>query len=200
MNIFLRLAYAFFKIGLLTVGGGLAMIPIIQHEMISRGWLDNQMFLDILGIAQMTPGPMSVNTATFVGYRVVGAAHPGSVSLAVLGALVGTLAVCAPSLLCVNLLGAFWSRNRSHPCMVRVFDILRPLVTGLVITAAALLVLNSLWGDSFCEVAQRLPDLRAAGIVAAAFALTAFTKVSPVYVLAGGAMVGWLFRFTAIPF
>ena len=199
MNVFLKLTYVFFKIGLLTVGGGLAMIPIIQHEMVSRGWLNNQQFLDILGIAQMTPGPMSVNTATFVGYRVVGAAHPGSVTLAVLGALVGTLAVCAPSLVCVNL-GAFWSRNRNHPCMARVFDVLRPLVTGLVITAAVLLVLNSLWGDSFREVMQRLPDLRAVGIVAVAFALTAFTKVSPVYILSGGAVVGWLFRFATIPF
>ena len=200
MNIFLRLAYAFFKIGLLTVGGGLAMIPIIQHEMLSRGWLSNQQFLDILGIAQMTPGPMSVNTATFVGYRVVGAAYTGSVALAVLGALVGTVAVCLPSLLCINLLGAFWSRNRNHPCMARVFDILRPLVTGLVITAAALLVLNCLWGDSFRAVVQRLPDLWATGFVAAAFVLTAFTKVSPVYILLGGAAAGWLFRFVTIPF
>lgn len=194
MNLFLRLAYVFFKIGILTVGGGLAMIPIIQHEMVSRGWLDNQQFLDILGIAQMTPGPMSVNTATFVGYRVIGAAHPGSVGLSVLGALMGTLAVCLPSLLCVNLLGAFWRRNRNHPCMVRVFEVLRPLVTGLVITAAVLLVLESLWGDSFREALRRLPDLQAAGIAAAAFALTVFTRVSPVYTLLGGAAAGCLLR------
>ncbi len=192
MNLFLKLAYAFFKIGILTVGGGLAMIPIIQHEMVSRGWLDNQQFLDILGIAQMTPGPMSVNTATFVGYRVIGAAHPGSVGIAVAGALVGTLAVCAPSLICINLFGAFWNRNRNHPCMVRVFDILRPLVTGLVITAAVLLVLNALWGDSFGEALNRVPDFRMAAIVALAFVLTAFTKVSPVYILLGGACAGLL--------
>ena len=192
MNLFFKLAYVFFKIGLLTVGGGLAMIPIIQHEMVSRGWLDNQQFLDILGIAQMTPGPMSVNTATFVGYRVIGAAHPGSVWVAVAGALVGTLAVCAPSLICINLLGAFWSRNRNHPCMLRVFDILRPLVTGLVITAAVLLVVNALWGESFRDVAARAPDFRMAAIVVLTFALTAFTRVSPVYILAGGACAGAL--------
>lgn len=196
MNLFIKLAYAFFKIGLLTVGGGLAMIPIIQHEMVSRGWLDNQQFLDILGIAQMTPGPMSVNTATFVGYRVIGTAHPGSLWTAVAGALVGTLAVCAPSLLCINLFGTFWNRNRNHPCMARVFDILRPLVTGLVITAAALLVLNALWGDSFQSVLERVPDLRMAAIVAVAFGLTAFSKISPVYILLGGACVGMLLRMT----
>lgn len=192
MNLILKLAYVFFKIGILTVGGGLAMIPIIQHEMVSRGWLDNQQFLDILGIAQMTPGPMSVNTATFVGYRVIGAAHPGSAWIAVVGAVVGTLAVCAPSLICVNLFGSFWERNRNHSCMVRVFDILRPLVTGLVITAAVLLVLNALWGDSFRAVLERLPDCRMAGVLALSFLLTAFTKVSPVFVLLGGACAGML--------
>jgi chromate transporter len=196
MNIFLKLAYAFFKIGILTVGGGLAMIPIIQYEMVSRGWLDNQQFLDILGIAQMTPGPMSVNTATFVGYRVVGEAYPHSVGVAVAGALVGTLAVCAPSLICINLLGNFWKRNRSHPCMVRVFEILRPLVTGLVITAAVLLVTNCFWGDVKPGWAMlRLPDLRAVAFVTVAFVLTAYTKVSPVYILLGGATAGLLFGF-----
>jgi len=192
MNLFLKLAYVFFKIGILTVGGGLAMIPIIQHEMVSRGWLDNQQFLDILGIAQMTPGSMSVNTATFVGYRVIDAAHPGSVWIAVAGALVGTLAVCAPSLICINLFGPFWDKNRNHPCMARVFDILRPLVTGLVITAAVLLVLNALWGDSFREVLERMPDYRMFGIVVVSFVLTAFTKFSPVYILLGGAAIGVL--------
>lgn len=192
MNLFLKMAYAFLKIGLLTVGGGLAMIPIIQHEMVSRGWLDNRQFLDILGIAQMTPGPMSVNTATYVGYRVIGAAYPHSVWLAVTGAAVGTLAVCAPSLICINLLGTFLNRNRNHPCMVKVFDILRPLVTGLVITAAALLALNALWGDSFRLVLTHRPDFRMAGVMAAAFALTVFTKVSPVYILFGGACIGML--------
>ena len=166
------------------------MIPIIQHEMVSRGWLNNQQLLDILGIAQMTPGPMSVNTATFVGYRVIGAEYPGSVWIAVAGAVVGTLAVCAPSLICINLMGVFWSRNRNHPCMLRVFDILRPLVTGLVITAAVLLVVSALWGDSFREIAKRLPDCRLAAVMAAGFVLTAFTQVSPIYILLGGACAG----------
>lgn len=196
MNLFVKLAYVFFKIGLLTVGGGLAMIPIIQYEIVRRGWLDNQQFLDILGIAEMTPGPISVNTATFVGYRVIADAYTGALALAVLGALVGTVAVCTPSLLCVNLFGAFWSRNRNHPCMSRVFSIMRPLVTGLIITAAVSLVLHALWGESLKGMTERLPDLRMAAIAAAAFALTAFGKVSPVVVLLGGAcagvVLGWM--------
>ena len=105
------------------------------------------------------------------------------------------LAVCAPSLLCINVLGAFWRRNRNHLCMVRIFDILRPLVTGLVITAASLLVLECLWDGEARVMLQRLPDLRATTIVAVAFALTAFTKVSPVYILLGGAGAGFVLGF-----
>ncbi|MDX9867159.1 MAG: chromate transporter [Kiritimatiellia bacterium] len=192
MNLLLKLASVFCKIGLLTVGGGLAMIPIIQQEMVGRGWLSNRQFLDILGIAQMTPGPMSVNTATFVGYRVVGAEYPGAVWLAVAGAMVGTLAVCAPSLLCINLLGAFWMRNKEHPCLVSVFTFLRPLVTGLVIHAALLLGVNCLWADPVREWLSQAPDARAGALLAAAFLLTAFTRVSPVVILLGGTAVGLL--------
>jgi hypothetical protein len=99
----------------------------------------------------------------------------------------------------VNAFGAFWNRNRNHLCMVCVFEVLRPLVTGLVIMASVLLVLNCLWGDSFREVIQRLPNMAGASIVLASFLLTAFSKVSPVYVLLGGAGVGWVLHFVSIP-
>jgi chromate transporter len=192
VNLLLKLASVFFKIGLLTVGGGLAMIPIVQQEMVGRGWLTNRQFLDILGIAQMTPGPMSVNMATFVGYRVVGTEYPGAVWLAVAGSVVATLAVCAPSLLCINLLGAFWMRNREHPCLVSVFTFLRPLVTGLVIHAALLLGVNCLWADPVREWLSQSPDVRAGVLLVVAFLLTVLTRVSPVLVLLGGAIVGLL--------
>ncbi|MDD3544246.1 MAG: chromate transporter [Kiritimatiellae bacterium] len=194
MSIFAKLAWIFFKIGLLTVGGGLAMIPIIQYEMVRLGWLDNQQFLDILGIAQMTPGAISVNTATFVGYRIGGIAQPGSFWMALAGALIGSVAVCAPSLICVNAFGAFWQRNQGHPWISNVFAVLRPLVTGLVITAAALLVLEALWGGQASDIMTRprAPDILPAALVLSAFVLTAFTRLSPVYVLLGGAVVGLL--------
>jgi len=197
VNLFLKLAYAFFKIGMLTVGGGLAMLPIVQHEMVGRGWLTDRQFLDILGIAEMTPGPLAVNTATFVGYRVAAAAHPQQVWLAVVGALVCTLSVCLPSLACVNLLGGVWQRNRNHPCLVRVFSILRPLVTGLVITASLLLVAACLWGEARPGRAMfARPDMHAAVLIASAFAASAFTKVSPVVILGGGVAAGLLLGLT----
>ena len=194
MNIFLKIAVVFFKVGLLTIGGGLAMIPVIQQEMTRLGWLNTQQFLDILGIAQMTPGPFSVNTATFVGYRVIADYFTESPWLGLIGALVGTISVCLPSLICINLLGAFWWRNRSHPCMTKVFDILRPLVTGLIITAAIRLGMNCLGSDTAQALFSQAPKILALMIMLAAFALTAFKKSSPVLVLAGGLGLGFLCR------
>ena len=195
MTLLLKLAGVFAKIGLFTVGGGLAMIPIVQHEMERHGWLTHRQFLDILGVSQMTPGPLAVNAATFVGYRVTAAAYPGAFGLAALSALCCTLAVCLPSLLCVNMFSGYWSRNREHPCFRRVFAVLRPVVTGLVITAAVSLIASCLWGEADLPPLARLracPDVRAFVIAALAFAATAFTKVSPVLILGGGLAAGLL--------
>jgi len=196
MSIFLRLIYVFTKIGLLTIGGGLAMIPIVQYEMERHGWLTHQQFLDILGISQMTPGPLAVNTATFVGYRVTASVYPETFGFAILGALCCTLAVCMPSLICVNAFSGYWTRHKEHPCFQRVFAILRPVVAGLVITAAASLIVSALWGDDALGLAGRsslpAPDIKALVIATAAFAATAFTKTSPVLVLIGGLLVGLL--------
>lgn len=194
-EIMLKLAYVFMKIGLLTVGGGLAMIPIVQHEMISRGWLTHQQFLDILGVSQMTPGPLAVNTATFVGYRVTAMNHPEAGFLfATLGALCCTIAVCLPSVLCVNLFGGYWSTHRDHPCLKRIFELLRPIVTGLVFVAAITLLVNSLWGSETIRVdlLTTKPDLASLVIAASAFILTAFTKVSPVRIVFAGLFAGLL--------
>jgi len=195
MNIFLNLILVFLKIGLFTVGGGLAMIPIVQHEMVRHGWLTHQQFLDILGISQMTPGPLAVNTATFVGYRVTAGVYPETFGLALLGAFCCTIAVCMPSMLCVNAFSGYWTRNREHPCFQRVFTILRPVVAGLVITAAASLIITCLWGDATKPLPALLktpPDLKALTLATLAFIATAFTKTSPILIVAGGLVAGVL--------
>ena len=190
-----KLAYVFIKIGLLTVGGGLAMIPIVQQEMIKNGWLTHQQFLDVLGISQMTPGPLAVNTATFVGYRVTALTHPDAgFGLPVIGALCCTIAVCLPSMFCVNAFGGYWTTHRDHPCLRRIFDLLRPVVTGLVFVAALTLIASSLWESDTITVGlfKTVPNMTSLVIAAVAFILTAFTQVSPVRVLLAGIMAGLL--------
>jgi chromate transporter len=190
MGTLFKIISVFFKIGILTVGGGLAMIPVIQQEMERLGWLSSQEFLDILGVAQMTPGAMSVNVATFSGFRVMSDAYPGQLWVACLGALVGTISVCSPSFFCINIAGQVWSRYRDHDCMISVFSILRPLVTGLIISAAVFLVIRSVCGEVALNDCIRSIDWFSLGVVLCAFLLTVCTRMKPLYVLGLGILAG----------
>ena len=193
MGTLLKIVSIFFKIGILTIGGGLAMIPVIQQEMERLGWLSSQQFLDILGIAQMTPGAISVNAATFTGFRVMADTYPGQLWVACLGALAGTIAVCSPSFLCINIAGQVWSRYRNHDCMISVFSILRPLITGLIITAALFLVLRSVCGDAEMQDCLHSIDWFSLGVVVCAFVLTVYSRMKPLYVLGLGVLAGILY-------
>jgi len=195
MNLFLNLMLVFVKTGLFTIGGGLAMLPIIQYEVKRHGWLTHQQFLDILGVSQMAPGPLAVNTPAFIGYCVTSAEHPGVFWLAALGAFCCIIAVCIPSVLCVNLLSGYWTRNREQPCFLRVFGILRPVVAGLVISAAVSLVVSCLWHDTtqpLPALLKTVPDIKSLVIAALAFTASAFFKTSPVLILISGLAAGLL--------
>ena len=177
----LQLFLAFAKIGLLTVGGGMAMLPLVRSEMLAHGWLTELEFVDILGISEATPGPLVVNCATFVGWRVAGL--PGAVT--------ATLALLVPSLVCVLLFGMVWRRYRHHPGMARVLAVLRPIVTGLILAVAlrlCLIVLSESIADGEWLMAWR--PLLVAGAVCLG---VLHGKVSPVLLLLAGAGIGaWL--------
>ena len=180
LQTFLILIYSFFKIGLLTIGGGLVIVPIIQREMAIRGWMTTEQFLDILGIAQATPGPVGVNTATFVGYRVIESLG-GSLTISLLGALIATLAVSSPSIICVHFAGGWFERNRAKPWVQRAFLIIRPLVALLVVWAG-----YDLSRECLTDVTHFVPI--AVGV--AAFLITVTRHFSPLWGLAIGALSG----------
>ena len=175
---------AFFKIGLFTLGGGLAIISLVQQEMLGRGWLTNAEFLDILGIAQMTPGPIGVNTATFVGYRVA-ALHGAGIWIALAVSLVATLSVTLPSIIGVHFGGGWFNRNRDRPVVRRVFAVLRPLVAGFVTAAGITLTL-----DVFPRLAFGPRDFVNAGVFAFTAALVLTKRFSPLWGLLLGALAG----------
>lgn len=123
----LKLLYSFFKIGAFTFGGGYAMIPLIQREIISvRGWLSLQEFIDIVAVAEMTPGPIAINSATYVGYRVAG----------VLGSAAATFGVVLPSFLVIVALARIYLKYRENPAVAGVTAGLKPGVVGLIAAAA----------------------------------------------------------------
>ncbi|KIL40377.1 chromate transporter [Gordoniibacillus kamchatkensis] len=116
----------FFKIGLISFGGGYAMIPIIQHEVSSHHWLSDKSFADAVALAGMAPGPIATNTATLIGYKTAG----------VPGAAISTLGMVLPSLLLMILITAYFYKVSRTKWVKSSFYGLRPIVTGLIIYAA----------------------------------------------------------------
>lgn len=143
--IFLQLFYTFFKIGLFGFGGGYAMISMIQGEVVTRHeWLSSNEFTDIIAISQMTPGPIGINSATYVGYSaVVNAGY--SHAIGILGSTVATISVVLPSFILMILISKFFLKYQKHPIIASVFEGLRPGVVGLL-AAAALVLMN---GENF---------------------------------------------------
>ena len=180
---------SFFKIGLFTLGGGLAIISLVQQEMVGRGWLTNAQFMDILGIAQMTPGPIGVNTATFVGYRV--AEMQGHTWwAAVLVSLFATLSVTLPSVIGVHFGGGWFERHRESLWVKRVFAVLRPLVAGFVTAAGTMLALECFGATDVYSLGNLSFSLPSCVVFAATLAITLSRRFSPLWGLALGAVVG----------
>lgn len=123
--IFWQLFSIFFRIGLFTFGGGYAMVPLIQREMTSHQWLSPQQFGDILAISQITPGPLAINTATYVGFVIAGVA----------GSAAATIGVMLPSLILILTLTHWLDRVWHHPLTRMTFHGLRPTVVALLASA-----------------------------------------------------------------
>ncbi len=123
--ILIKLFITFFKIGLFTFGGGYAMIPLIQEEMIVHGWLTIEQFLDIVAVSQMTPGAIAINNATFVGYKLAG----------IPGVIATTTGVISPSLLVITVVAALMHKFSDHPYVEAAWTGIRPAVVGLIMVA-----------------------------------------------------------------
>ncbi|NLA05616.1 MAG: chromate transporter [Firmicutes bacterium] len=163
---------SFLKIGLFTIGGGYAMIPLMEREIITgHGWLTAPQFLDIIAVAEVTPGPLAINAATFIGYRLAGVA----------GALAATLGVVTPSLVTLLLLGGFLSRAILDPRAERFLRGLRPALIALISAAVVTL--------SRAALIDLTTVLIAAGIFITA---VAWRRLNPLYLVAAGALLGLL--------
>ena len=151
--IYWQLIYVYLKIGLFGFGGGYAMLSLIQFEIVDRHhWLRLQQFTDIVAISQMTPGPIGINSATYIGYSVTGS---------VWGAVVATVAVCLPSFLMVLFISYFFVKFKNNKYVNAAMSGLLPMSVALI-GAAALLLMN---GENFIDYKSIL-------IFIAAFILT----------------------------
>ena len=179
--IFVELFFTFFIIGMFTIGGGYAMLSLIQNEVVTvHGWIDDTTFTDIVAISQMTPGPIGINSATYIGYEVLAKSGASELS-SVLGSFTATFAVVLPSFIIVLLLAKVYARWKEHPIFKGVLMGLRPAVLGLIGTAALGLA-----------TPENFIDWKSFAICFAAFAALYFKKLGPFSVLGIGALVGLL--------
>ena len=124
--IYLKLFYVFFKVGLFSFGGGYAILPLMQHEVVDvNKWISFKEFMDIVAVSQITPGPISINLATHVGYRTGGT----------LGSTIATTSVVLPSIIIVSLIVIFLKRFSKLPVVQRIFKSLRVTIVGLILAA-----------------------------------------------------------------
>lgn len=161
--IYLELFLSFLKVGLFSVGGGYAAIPLIQSQVAEKsGWLTMSEFTNLVTIAEMTPGPISVNAATFVGIRIGG----------IFGAVAATLGCIAPAFVIVSFLAFLYYRYKGAPAVGAVLASLRPAVVALIAAAGLSMLRTALFGEGGISP----ENLHVAGAVLFCLAFTALRK------------------------
>ena len=190
--VFAQLFWVFFIIGLFTFGGGYAMLSLIQTQVVTaHSWLTESAFTDIVAISQMTPGPVGINCATYVGYEVVRSSGAGHL-IAILGSFTATLAVVLPSFIIVLTIVRFYTKFQHNRIFEGVMSWLRPAVVGLIGAAAIILMFSVDWVEAkpaVSVVEENFTDWISWVLFAAATVASLFFKVGPIpIILAGGAL------------
>lgn len=163
----LKLFFAFLQVGLFSIGGGYASIPIIQSSVVDGyGWLTMGEFTDLITIAEMTPGPIAVNSATFVGNRVGG----------ILGSIVATAGCIVPAIVIVSLFAWIYYRYKTVSFMKTIMASLRPVVVALITSSGLSILKNAVFPAMSIEVLAGILFL-------GSFILIKLTKISPVVVM-----------------
>ena len=187
--IYLKLIWSYLKIGLFGFGGGYAMLSLIQREIVTPGWITEKMFTDIVAISQMTPGPIGINSATYIGYSAPLMAGYTNPLWSILGSVVCTLTVVLPSFMLVAWTSHYIRRNRESVVIRGIFAGLRPVVIGLIASAALLLMNSDNFGDTRPQV------LVSVIIAVAALCVVLFTKIHPIWVIVASGVAGFLIYY-----
>ena len=178
MKRLLEIFAVFFKIGLFTIGGGYAMLPIIQKEVVeTKGWMDEDEFLDALSLTNSLPGPLAINAATFVGYRVC----------KVKGVLAAVLGAASPSVIIILTVAMVFSNLTEYPVVQYIFDGIRPAVVALILYALIKLAKSAKLREYFNWLIALL-----------AVAAIAVFGLHPIIVVVAGALYGLFVRGTVV--
>lgn len=194
-GLFLQLFWVFFVIGIFTIGGGYAMLSLIQTQVVTaHSWLTESAFTDIVAISQMTPGPIGINCATYVGYEVVHGAG-GSHLIGILGSLTATFAIVLPSFLIVLTIVRFYTKFKGNRLFEGVLSWIRPAAIGLIGAAAIILMFKVDWSSvrpAVELVRDNFPDWISWVLFAAAAVASLFFKIGPIPIIIAGGVLGLL--------
>jgi len=182
--IYLELLWSFFQIGLFSIGGGYAAMPLIQNQVVElHPWLTMTQFADIMTIAEMTPGPIAINSATFVGIQVAG----------IPGAIIATTGCILPSCIIVTTLAYLYYRFRGLRLIQGILTGLRPAVVAMIASAGIHLIVLSFYGEKTLPAALKELDFIAVAIFGVGLFILRKRKINPVFVIAGSGIAGILF-------
>ncbi|MBE6588388.1 MAG: chromate transporter [Ruminococcaceae bacterium] len=183
--IYLQLLWAFFKIGALTFGGGLAMLPLIEDEVLSHGWIDRELLVNFIAVAESTPGPIAVNLSTYVGSEVGG----------FFGALCATLGVVTPSFIIILIVARCYEKFKENKIVKGCMSGLKPCVVGLIGAAAVSVFCTVFIPDGFkLSLFSEIGTYTSLGIFAAALFMS-HKKLHPIFVVCFSAIAGIAFGY-----
>ena len=175
--ILLDMVFSFFKIGLFTIGGGYAMIPLIREELVTKGWMTATEIADVIAIAKMTPGPFAVNTATFAGMKIYGVG----------GAIACTAGVILPSLIITLLVARFFFTYNKHKLVQGALAGIRPVVVALIAYAVWNVASTTIFQEEAIRqgfiASIRSVDIRSIVILLTALILLFKAKAHPILVI-----------------
>ena len=172
--IYLKLFLIFFKIGAFTFGGGYAMLPLIQQEVLSQGWMDLEQLVNFIAVSESTPGPLAVNLSTYIGAETGG----------LLGSFCATIGVVLPSFVIILLVAKFYQAFQTNTLVKGCMNGLRPTVVGMI--GASLLSV----GASAFPAAGGVMQWVLAAVLLAAILAAHWKKVHPILLIVGSAVVG----------
>lgn len=179
--VYWQLFLSFVQIGLLSFGGGYAALPLIQQQIVTlHGWLDMRAFTDLVTIAEMTPGPIAINSATFVGLQVAG--FPG--------ALLATFALVLPSCVIVSLLAFLYKKYHDLHLMQGILGGIRPAIVAMIGSAGLGILITALWPNGFGQAWLKSIDWIAVCLFAAAFFALRKWKLNPILIIVASGCVG----------
>ena len=168
------------KVGLFTFGGGYAMISILENEFVSKKqWIDHDEFIDLVAIAESTPGPIGVNVATYAGFKTAG----------ILGGIAATLSLVLPSLIVILIIAGFLDKFRSNKIVDSVFVGLRPAVVGLI-SVSVMTLFETTFVNKLATVWYQFIDVKKAVLFAIITFLVFRFKKHPILYIALGAVAG----------